>query len=96
MDGFVDEIERCEKTQEKVKNWYSRSKRSEFELNERLFNGWNALRRDAGFQRRNKGGWVVYRGWEDGNADILMRRRRREKRTKEVLSILVLADKQLV
>ena len=50
----------------------------------------------TGFQRRNKCGWVVYRGWEDGNADILMRRRRREKRTKEVLSILVLADKQLV
>jgi hypothetical protein len=56
MDGFVNEIERCEKTREKVKNWYSRSKRSEFELNERLFNGWNALTRDAGFQRRNKGG----------------------------------------
>jgi hypothetical protein len=34
-------------------------------LNGGLFDGWNALRRDDEFWRRDNGGKVVFRGWED-------------------------------
>jgi hypothetical protein len=64
----------------KVKIWYWTTKRNVFELNGRLFDGWNALRRDAGFRKRNTCGWVLYRGWED-DADILMRNKSGKKGT---------------
>jgi hypothetical protein len=84
------------KKREKVKIWYWTTKRRVFELIGGLFDGWNTLRRDDEFLRRDNGGRVVYRGCEENDADNLMRSKRRKKgTTKGGAEYPRLADKQL-